>query len=348
MFLFRNSVFAVCVLCLGGVASAQDPLTYLGAIEVNLPLARIVADPVRPKVYGISDNGEIAFIDRLSWSVEKTISTGRVLRDIDIHPDNNYLTVLDNITGEYWNQPSSVYLIDYDLTTQSPSRIVFADAPLYQITHAQENRIVGVQLNQWVDIFQVDATTGERLSRTGAGYYGGTTWQDPNLFVANSDRTRLYRTDVGLSQIDLKVFDISTDTLVGIDSRAVGSYQNEPVFINSKATSLYVGDLRVNPDNIHQTLGAFPEHILAATGDDKFAFGVGGVYDPVWGDRLQDMPAGYSIMALGESEQYLYTFDRSTQQLHVMKIVPEPSTFGLLGMATLALAACGWLRIRKG
>ena len=149
MFSFRNAVLAVLVLCFAVPASAEDPVTYLGAIDVNLPLGRIVADPVRAKVYGITDQGDLVFIDRLSWSVEKVISTGRVLRDVDIHPSNNHLTVLDNITGEYWNQPPNVYLIDYSLETQTPSGIVFAQAPMYQVAHGRPDRVVGVQLNQW-------------------------------------------------------------------------------------------------------------------------------------------------------------------------------------------------------
>jgi len=349
MYPFRKCLPVILVACFAAGARADDILTYVGAIDVGRPLGRIVADPVRSKVYGITGTGDVVFIDRGTMSVENVVSTGRVLRDIDMHPSNNYVTVLDNVTGHYWNQPPQVYVIDFDLQTQTPSNIVFANAPLFQMAHGRENRIVGIRTNQWVSAYQLNAATGERLSSVGAGYYGSTSWEDPNLFVTNSTGTRLYRTDVGISQIDLKVFDISTDTISGMPGRAgVGSYGNEPVFLNSTDTSLYVGDLRVNPDNVSQTLGVFPEHILAATGDDAFAFGVSGVYDPVWGSRLQDVPAGSRMMALGEQERYLYTFDRNTQQLHVMSVVPEPSTLvALLSLTLTGLTIYGCRRRKR-
>lgn len=342
---YRNTILVALVVCCAAVARADDYLTYEGTIDVGRSLGRIVGDPIRSKVYGITGGGDVVFMDRTSMSVENVIATGRALHDVDIHPSNDYLTVLDNITGEYWNQPPKVYVIDYDLQTQSPSRIVFADAPMYQMAHGRDNRIVGVGLNQGVSAYQVDATTGERLSSIGAGFYGDADWGDPGVFVANSTGTRVYFTDTGLGLIGLHVFDTSTDTVSGLPGRTVGSYNKEPVFINSTDTSLYVGDLRVDPDNVSNTLGVFPENILAATGNDRFAFGAGGVYDPVWGDRLQDMPAGSNMMALGEYERYLYAFDRGTQQLHVMSIVPEPSTLvALLSLAVTGLTLLVWRR----
>ena len=38
--------------------SANEYVSYLGAIQVNEPLGRIVADPVRPNVYGITEGGD--------------------------------------------------------------------------------------------------------------------------------------------------------------------------------------------------------------------------------------------------------------------------------------------------
>ncbi|UCG15947.1 MAG: hypothetical protein JSV19_11700 [Phycisphaerales bacterium] len=335
---YRNTIFAVPVVWfVAAAALADDYVTYLGAIDVNEPLGRIVADPVRPKVYGITGDGDVVFINRNTWSVENVVSTGRILRDIDIHPSNNSLTVLDNVTGEYWNQPPAVYVVEFDLGSQSPTGIVLAQAPLYQMAHGRPNRIVGVQTNQWVDVYQLDATTGALLSSDWGGYYGGTDWQGPNLFVTNSSGTRLYRTEIGISTIELIVFDTSTDVIAEIDSRDVGSYGNEPVFLNSTDTSLYVGDIRLDPDNIDNILGMFPEHILAGTGDDSLCFGTGGVYDPVWGSKLQDMPVGYDMMSLGENDRYLYTFDQSSQRLHVMSVIPEPAMLTLLGLGGLLL-----------
>jgi hypothetical protein len=335
---FRTLIVALVVVWFVGTsAGADDYVSYLGAIDVNEPLGRIVADPVRPKVYGITGDGDVVFIDRTTWSVENVVSTGRVLRDIDIHPSNDYLTVLDNVTGEYWNQPPAVYVLSFDLETQSQSGLVLAQAPLYQMAHGRPNRIVGVQTNQWVDVYQLDATSGALLDSASDGYYGGTDWEGPNLFVTNSGGTRLYRTEIGISSIELIVFDTSTDEIFKIDTRDVGSYDNEPVFLNATDTSLYVGDIRLDPDNIDMVLGVFPENILAATGDDALAFGVNGVYDPAWGTHLQDMPIGFEMMALGENEHFLYTFDPGTQRLHVMSVIPEPGVLWVLTLGSLAV-----------
>ena len=325
---------AVCIPA--AEARAGDYVEYMGTIHVGRPLGRVVADPTRPKVYGITGDGDVVFVDRTTMAVEKVSSTGRCLRDIDVDPAGDYLTVLDNITGEYWNQPPSVYILTYDLETQSPSAIVMAQAPMYQMALGRPNRFLGVGLNQWVSAYQVDATTGARLSSCGAGYYGSTEW-GTQTFAATSDGTRLFRTELGISLIELKAFDTSTDTITAVASRGVGSYAAEPVFINSSDSSLYVGDIRVDPANIGVTLRMYPENIYAATGDDKLAFGVGGVYDPVWGTPLEDMPVHFSMMTIGEGDRYLYAFDPGSQQLHVMYVVPEPAALSLLALGGLVL-----------
>ena len=141
------------MICAAGTeAQAGDYLEYVGAIPVGRPLGRIVGDPVRPKVYGMTGTGDVVFIDRTSMAVEKVTPTGRCLRDVDVDPAGRFLTVLDNITGEYWNQPPSVYVLTFDLATQAPSAIVMAQAPMYQMALGRPDRFVGVGLNQWVKL----------------------------------------------------------------------------------------------------------------------------------------------------------------------------------------------------
>jgi hypothetical protein len=266
------------------------------------------------------------------------VSTGRVLRDIDIHPSNQSLTVLDNVTGEYWNQPPAVWILEFDLETQTQSDILLAQASLYQMAHGRDNRIVGVETNQFVPAHLLDATTGALLDSTSFGTYSSVEWEGPNHFVANQDGTRVYRTELASSPNDLLVLDTSTDTLSLIDSRGIGGFTSEPVSLTSTESSLYVGETRFDPDNIDSVLAIFPEFIYAGTGDDALAFGINSVYDPATGASLQDMPVGSDMMVLDGSERYLYVFDSSTQQLHVMEVIPEPATLSLLALGSLLVA----------
>jgi len=330
---------AVFVIVTADELLAEDPVIYRGAINVGLPLGRIVADPTRPQIYGISVNGEVVFMDRLTMTVEETIATGRVLTDIDIHPSGQTISVLDNITGEYWNQPPATYVLSYDVDTQSQSDILFAQASFFQMAWAGNGRIAGVQTNQWVSAYLVNATTGARLSTCGAGYYGNASWATPNTLVTSHDGSRMFRTDVGISSIDVMAFDTSGDTISQIEGRTVGSYALEPVFVNSTDSSLYVGDIRLDPFDLDTLLGMYPEMIYAATGDDAFAFGTDGIYDPVFGGRLGDMPVQSTMMTIGENDRFLYAFDTDLQQLHVMEIVPEPVSVLILAAGTLAYAA---------
>lgn len=334
---FVNSMLLSALLSFS-MAQADAILTYEGYIPVGQPLGRVVGDPVRGKIYGISTAGNVVFMDRASMSVQKTITTGRKLTDIDVAPDGSFMRVLDNVTNEYWNQPPATYVISYDLTTQLQSSQIIAQAPMYQMALGRTNRIVGVQWNQWVDGYQVNAATGSLLSTRSFGYYSGTTWNNPNTMVATSDGTRVFRTDVGISSIDLLALDASGDTLVSAGNRTVGSYNLEPVFINSSDSSLYVGDLRLNPWDISQVLGVYPENIIAATGDDQYAFGVNGVYDPASGATLGTLPVHYQMMTMGDKDRYLYAFDTSNQRLHVMRIVPEPTSLGLWVLGAWGLA----------
>jgi len=309
-------------------------LSYKGAVNVGRPLGRIVADPFRPKVYGITGTGDIVFIDRTTMSVEKVVSTGRTLRDIDVDPLGNRLLVLDNVTGQYRNQPAAVYIEEYDLDTQALASTSFVKAPLYQMALGRPGRILGVGLNQWVDAYQVNRETGNVLSSCSAGFYGKAEWKTPT-FASTNDGQRLFRTELGISSIELIAFDTSTDTIHEIDSRYVGSHSPEPIFLNSTNSSLYVGGLRVNPDNINELLGTFPEDIYAATGNDLFAFGTDFIYDPSSGIKLGEMPIGSTMMTIGDYDQYLYAFDKDTMELQVMQVVPEPASLFLFAVGGL-------------
>jgi hypothetical protein len=136
----------------------------------------------------------------------------------------------------------------------------------------------------------------------------------------------------------LLAFDISTDTITGAGSRTVGSYTTEPVFINSTGSSLYVGDLRINPMNVSQVTGLFPENIYAATGNDTLAFGASGIYDPAWGTLLGTMPYNSTRMTIGDSDRYIYALDAAGSTIHVMRIVPEPAALPAVLGALILLA----------
>jgi hypothetical protein len=317
-------------------ARATNPLEYVGSISVQAPLGRIVADPVRREVYGITATGDVVFINTASMTVQKTISTGRTLRDIDIDSTGQYIYTLDNVTGAYWNQPPATYVLKYDLATQTASDIKLVNAPMYQMALGRQNRFLGVSLNQWVSTYQVNSDTGAVLSTADGGYYGDTTW-NPQTFVSTSNGNILFRTEIGISSIELMAYNTSTDSITKTQTREVGSYTTVPICLNTSDTSLYAGGTRYDPQNIGTVLGLYPETIYAATGDDTLAFGQNFVYDPKWGTKLQAMPVSYTMMSLGSNDGYLYAFDSGKQVLHVMKIVPEPVSALLLMAGTLFL-----------
>jgi hypothetical protein len=338
--LFCAVVAAVSVGAGAGATVSAAPLVQeVGQINVGQPLGRIVADPVRPRVYGIAANGDVVFMDRTTMAVQKTIQTNRKLTDIDVAPDGSFMTVLDNVTREYWNQPPATYLLKYDLNTQAQSGQTFAQSPLFHMALGRPDRVAGVAVNQWVNVYQVNTATGAQLSTAGGGYFGSgsTDWSTVTL-VSNPQGTRMYRTEIGISSIELLAFDISTDTITSAGARTVGSYTTEPVFINSTGSSLYVGDLRINPMNVSQVTGLFPENIYAATGDDQLAFGASGIYDPAWGTYLGAMPYSSTRMTIGEADRYLYALDATGSTVHVMRVVPEPARLPLLLGALTLLA----------
>jgi len=320
----------------GGGSASGAAVQSVGAINVGQPLTRIVADPVRGKVYGFADNGDVVFMDRSTLSVTQTIHTGRALTDIDVASDGSFMTVLDNVTRSYWGQPPAVYVLKYNLNTQAQSGISFVQSPLYTMALGRSDRYVGVGLNQWVNVYQANASTGSQLSTAGGGYNGSMDSANVTL-LSNSTGTRMYRTETGISSIDLLAFDTSTDTITGIGGRGVGSYSTVPLFLNSSDSSLYVGNTRVDPNNISQTLGVFPENIYAATADDSLAFGQNNVYDPTWGNIIQPMPFHSTQLTIGDNGHYLYAWDGANNRVQVMSI-PEPGTVSLLGAGALLLA----------
>lgn len=339
--LTRQLLCTLVVCCLAAVfPSMAAQVEYVGSISVTQPLTRIVADPVRPMVYGFNTAGDIVFINVDTMQVQQVFSTGRKILDLDIDPSNQTLYALDNVTNDMWNQPPAVYVLKYDLPTQTAAGMIMVQAPMYQMATGRPGRLLGVETNQWVDAFLVDSSSGQRLSTCGAGYAISCSRQ---YFVSTRDGNTLFKTETGLSSTELYAFDVSTDTMkmskaIGVTS---GSYASLPICLNSTDTSLYVGNVRRDPQNITNVLGIFPETICAATGDDTLAFGVNNYYDPSMGTILGGMPVHFDQMGIGYHDTLVYSYDATGKKLHVMSI-PEPGV-----LLVLLTGASAILRRRK-
>ena len=75
-----------------GEARAGDYLNYLGAISIDRPMVRFVANPTAPEAYGITEDGDVLFISRLSMSVENVVPLGGLLTDVDEDPSTGVVT----------------------------------------------------------------------------------------------------------------------------------------------------------------------------------------------------------------------------------------------------------------
>lgn len=323
------SVVGAALIGLGGASqlAAAAPIALNGSLQLPKPLDRVVADPIRNKAYGFTEDGDVVFIDGATRTIEKTIPTGRKFTDIDVSPNGSFVTLLDNVTREYWNQPPATYLLKFDLASQSLLTTQLVSSPLFHMALGKPDRVAGVEVNQWVSVFHVNSATGAQLSSSGGGYFGsGSTDRHNVTLVATPDGTRMFRTDIGISSIDLLAFDISADVMAPLAGRGnVGSYATEPVFINSTGTSLYVGDIRIDPYSPASLLGLFPETIYAATGNDAFAFGRNSYYDPASGQNLGAMPVQSTFMSIGAHDQKLFALSDNRTTLHFMTVVPEPN-----------------------
>ena len=330
----RKALLPLAVASLGLAPAGGQLVEYQGPFPVGLALGRVIGDPARPKVYGLSTAGHVVFMDLETRGIERFYATQRKLTDLDVDASGTRLYAVDNITGSPTDQPVDSYILVYDLETQTLIDELYVPAPLYQLALGPQGRAVGLQWSQPQAgaAYLVDLETGAVIQTVPnfVWYWGGRGWAGfPDHFAITNDGSRAYVYDVGLSAPSLRPAAVDSESLTPLPGFPIGISGDlnynwfMPCAMNTSGTRLYADNRTRDPYNPERVYVINPfEWVWTASGDNRLAFGAFNVYDAPTGTPLEAIPLPFATdqIALSHFDTYLSAFDWGLRQMHVMKV----------------------------
>lgn len=167
--------------------------------KLDLSVAHLVADPLRPRVYAsVPSINSIAVIDTTSLQVVKTVFIGSEPQGMAISADGTKLWVANS-----GSTVSAIGVIDLESLTTLPS-LSAPNSPA-AVVEGSDGRLYASYGSQWAGIMAIDTKTDTFLGSV-ENIYGGA------ILAISPDRNTLFAGDRGLSPSTLYKFDVSTPT----------------------------------------------------------------------------------------------------------------------------------------
>jgi autotransporter-associated beta strand protein len=213
----------------------------------------------------------------------RTPSATGAFTDFAISPSGQYLYVADyGGTNIGYGTPSNPsYVNRYDLQNGTWTS---AQAPgiAYHIAPVDDNRVLLLEVDQWVDLTLNTYTPGamSQLSSISPGYSGNIEF--------GASLNRIYYNETGLSSENVRAFNLSGNTMTSAEITSGISYGNYSAVLSSDGTALYYAQKGLKASDLTKVTSTFSEIISAASPD--LAFGTSHYYDPTTGAALGVVP----------------------------------------------------------
>jgi hypothetical protein len=306
------------------VQSASVTWGATESISLGSTVARIVADPVRPRLYAVDrGNSQVLIVDLTQRSVRK-LYVGKDPTDADIDVSGKFLYVANKGPGT--GAPGSDRVSVVDLETGTMTASWFAPTTVNYVTAGRSGHLyynAGIDNWNYGEARMFNTATGQDLGNFGA---------IKTRMVISSDKTLLYGQYVYSGNLgEMAVFYVSTDAVRLVDHLRYPPYANnygwgvDNYCLSGDDRVLGYGPVLFNAKNLIDQFGILPESVGALNFDGTVAFGQNRIWDTttfsVRGDATEigAMPFSANVMTFDASRDILFAFNPIDRSIHFVE-----------------------------
>ena len=334
------------VRIVSGSATFNVPVTL--TIQ-PLSIAKFLADPARPVVYAINQNGkdagQILEINPLTRQVIRAVGVGKEPSDLDLTEDGGQLVVLNT------TEPS-LSRIDLESFTVAES------IPLAEFSNRNEDVGGHVKCGKGSIVYYVDEQWGPRLrvfntatrsvlqtfsseSATTPDTSNNFGFGDINL---TPDRSTLfgwrqYGDGAGVGGTHVVRFTVNANGTLGAFARSSNynatNFTREPfdtpILFNRGGSRMIIKDRLVDQSDLNFHPVIYPDEIYSITPGGEVAVGASAIYAGEGGEILHTLAATSTVQAVMPDYSALVYFNKTTKTLGWLDLV------GTLGASRLGL-----------
>jgi cysteine-rich repeat protein len=259
-------------------------------------LAKLVHDPVRPRLYGVDTaQAVVVVIDTRTLQPTRAIRVSTTPTDLAIDAAGTTLFV-----GHQDVQGFARIALD-DLTFD---HYVVAPRVTYQIAAVRGGRVVTIDWYQGTTPSLLDAATGAVLSEGGASYFGA--------LSATADGATIFVGDGGSSGGNVTRYSVATDTMIDAGHTRDGEYfPTRSITALPDGSGVYYADVLLDGADLEVERYALHQPIVAVSPDGRRALSATTVYDVATGRALGLLPATTSALAISPDSKRAFLFTGS-------------------------------------
>lgn len=250
--------------------------------------AKIIADPIRPRLYGV-DVGKSVLV-----SIDS--GTGMALTAAVIEYEATDVEI--DAAGKYiYIGHSGMAIEQIDAATLTLVKYIFGPRDSYYIVVLANNRIASVDYDQWTTATIIDATSGTVLdSRYGSWQAALAATKDgKTLFVGGSD-----------AMDSVTRYDVSSGMFGTATTSTKVTVQDRSVVVTPDGTSVYYAGACLNGASLTQARYQQTDQIVSISPNGVLAASATEIYRVSDGTPLMALPSSCPIQAIGSDSGTLY------------------------------------------
>jgi hypothetical protein len=268
---------------LGQRARAPEPLA-------NYTFTRLVADPVRPRVYGLDAKRQLVVaIDTTTGLATGAIVTGSLPSDIDVAASGGTLWVA---------QEGMLGLGKIDLASWQFTGFVYIPRDGYDVATIGDKWVVAVDYEQKVTPTLIDASSGTIVDSLKNVAYQAT-------LAAAGDGKTLFIGDSGLSS-SVRRYDVSSGAFVNVATSTAFNAPSRALQTSPDGSFVYYAGNAIEGTQLQTIEYAESDTILDVTRDNRLAISATAVYRASDGTKLGALPVTAAAQALSPDGKSLY------------------------------------------